>query len=265
MLRTGEVTQLRMMASSIVIGGPSGAADLNAIRQVSRGQSAVSIDAATADRIKKESPSPKDFKQEDQSASASESGPANQTLEIAEARAGLLCRLISLVNGSTRLRLAVVQYLADLLNANVNLQLSSADTDSEPLRQIADAASGTGLASNDSRSSALTEVLQQQQITVPGLSQQERSVLESGQWVTLGVAAITVQNAQQLLLGATAVAALSAEALQIQVKFVRHCCCLAPSVHISCCSAAALRLYYPASRPLPCIGGSSSCLKGLRL
>ena len=202
------------MTSSVIVGGPSGAADLEAVLQVAQGQ-VVCLDAPTADRIKKESPPPKDFKHEDQPGS---SEGVEQALEIAEARAGILCRLISLANGSTKLRLAVLQYLVDILNAQVSIQLPSAATDSEPLRQLADAVAGSGTASQDSKQVPLQAILQQKQITAPGLSQHERAVLQSGQWVTLGVAAVTVQNARQLLLGATAVAALSAEALQTQVS-----------------------------------------------
>lgn len=202
------------MSSSVIVGGPSGAADLEAVLQVAQGQ-LVALDAPTADRIKKESPPPKDFKHEDEPGSSE--GVA-QALDIVEARAGVLCRLISLANGSTKLRLAVVQYLADLLNAQINVQLTSAATDSEPLRQLANAVAGSGVASQDSQHASLLQTLQQKQITPPGLSQHERSVLQSGQWVTLGVAAVTVQTARQLLLGATAVAALSAEALQVQVS-----------------------------------------------
>lgn len=204
------------MASLIVIGGPSGAADLETVVQVAQGQ-VVTLDAPTADRIKKESPPPKDFKLEDQPKSP---GSDEQALDIVEARAGILCRLISLANGSTKLRLAVVQYLADILNAPVNVQLTSAATDSVPLCQIADAVAGNRVASQDSNNAPSSETPQQKQLTPPGLSQHERTVLLSGQWITLGVAAVTVQNARQLLLGATAVAALSAEALQTQVRHV---------------------------------------------
>ncbi|KAL3157584.1 hypothetical protein ABBQ32_012034 [Trebouxia sp. C0010 RCD-2024] len=199
------------MASLIVIGGPFGT-DLETVVQVAHGD-AIVLDARTADRIKKESPSPKDFQPEQQPESCRSNG---QALDIVESRAGILCRLISLANGSTKLRLAVVQYLADILNAQFNIQLTSSATDNIPLQQIADAVAGN--ACQDSNSTASPETLELQQVTPPGLSQLERTVLQSGQWVTLGVAAVTIPHARQLLLGATAVAALSAEALQTQVK-----------------------------------------------
>lgn len=204
------------MASLIVIGGPFGT-DLETVVQVAHGD-AIVLDARTADRIKKESPSPKDFQPEQQPESCRSNG---QALDIVESRAGILCRLISLANGSTKLRLAVVQYLADILNAQFNIQLTSSATDNIPLQQIADAVAGN--ACQDSNSTASPETLELQQVTPPGLSQLERTVLQSGQWVTLGVAAVTIPHARQLLLGATAVAALSAEALQTQVRYRFSC------------------------------------------
>ena len=212
------------MANPIVLGGPSGAADLQAVLQVAQGQSVV-LDSATADRIKKESPSPKDFKQDVQPGASNASD--QQALEIIEARAGTLCRLISLANGSTKLRLAVLQYFVDILNAHLDVQLSSAATDIAPLQQLADAAAGTGVSYQDGKSTELSESLQQQNIDPPGLSQHERTILQSGQWISLGIAAVVVQKARQLLLGATAVAALSAEALQTQVwpcPSILFCC-----------------------------------------
>ena len=212
---SAQVCEFRRMAGSIVIGGPSGAADLQAVLQVAHGQTVV-LDAVTADRIKKESPSPKDFKQEDQAKASNANG--QQALEVAEARAGILCRLISLAHGSTKLRLAVLQYYVEILNAHLDVQLPSAATDKATLRHLADAAAGSGVSCQNGKSTALSEALQQQQIATPGLSQHERTVLQSGQWISLGVAAVVVQKARQLLLGATAVAALSAEALQTQVR-----------------------------------------------
>ncbi|DBA86294.1 TPA: hypothetical protein ACH3X1_005790 [Trebouxia sp. C0004] len=203
------------MASSVVIGGPSGAADLQAVLQVAQGQ-AIALDVATADRIKKESPSPKDFKLESNDILAATK--VESSLTSIESRASILCRLISLANGSTKLRLAVLQYFVDLLNSGTQLLLTSATTDAAPLQQIADAAAGAGLTLCDGKSSPLSESLQRQHLSAPGISQQERAMLQSGQWVTLGAAAVTIQTARQLLLCGTAVAALSAEALQIQVK-----------------------------------------------
>ena len=205
------------MAHSAVIGGASGVGDLQALLQIAQGQP-IALDVATADRIRKESPSPKEFKPEALDISSSES--VDDTLTTIETRASVLCRLISLANGSTKLRPAVVQFFVDLLNSGINVQLSYAAADATPLQQMANAAAGAGLVVQDGISAQLSETLLQQSLSAPGLSQQERSVIQSGQWVTLGVAAVTVQSTRQLLGAATAVAALSAEALQTQVSFL---------------------------------------------
>ena len=214
------------MASSIVIGGASGAADLKAVLQVAQGQP-ISLDVATADRIKKESPPPKDFKQETDNDALPH--PVGPSLARIETRASILCRLISLANGSTKLRLAVVQYLVELLNSGIQLQLVSSATDAEALRQLADAAAGTGQAVQNGKSTELTEALEHEKLSAPGLSQQERNTMQTGQWITIGVAAVTMQKAKHLLLGATAVAALSAEALQAQVSMLAALTCTCKS------------------------------------
>ena len=199
------------MSSSIVIGGATFTPDLQTVWQIAQGQQ-VALDYATADRLKKESPPPKDFKAELQSAHPREADEVS--LLSLETRASVFCRLISLANGSTKVRVAVVQYLIDLLNSKIRLRLSSA-SDTAALQQLADTVSGTG--SHDGQNTSPSEATNSSGPSAPGLSQQERSVLQSGQWVTLGVAAITVQSARQLMLGATAVSALTAEALQLQV------------------------------------------------
>ena len=170
------------------------------------------VNPRPADRLKKESPPPKDFKADQQSAHLR--AAEEVSLTSLETRASLVCRLISLANGNTKVRVAVVQYLIDLLNSKIQLRLSSA-SDTAALQQLADTVSGIGLHAGQTTSPS--EATNSTGLSAPGLSQQERGVLQSGQWVTLGVAAITVQNARQLLLGATAVSALTAEALQLQV------------------------------------------------
>ena len=202
------------MSSSVVIGGATFAPDLQTVWQIAQGQQ-IALDQTTADRLKKESPPPKEFKAEQQSANPRRAEEVSLT--SLETRASLFCRLISLANGNTKVRVAVVQYLIDLLNSKVQLQLSSG-SDITALQQLADTVSGISL--HDGQNTSHSEATNSSGLSAPGLSQQERSVLQSGQWVTLGVAAITVQNARQLLLGATAVSALTAEALQLQVDIL---------------------------------------------
>lgn len=180
------------MTSAVVVGVATGTAALQTILDVAKGQS-VALDVATADRLKKESPAPKDFKPEAESQPTQTSGVALNSLE---ARAAVFCRLISLAIGSTKLRPAVVQSLVDMLNSNEQLHLDYGSSDVATLSQIADATA---------------------KLSAPGLSTDERSVLQSGQAVTLGVAAIATKTALNSMLAATAVASLTAEALQAQV------------------------------------------------
>ena len=180
------------MASAVVVGVVTGTADLQTILDVAKGQS-VALDGATADRLKKESPAPKDFKPEAESQAAQSSDVA---LDSLDARAVVFCRLISLAIGSTKLRPAVVQSLVDMLNSHEQLHLDYGSSDVATLSQIADATA---------------------KLSAPGLSADERSVLQSGQAVTLGVAAIATKRAINSMLAATAVASLTAEALQAQV------------------------------------------------
>ena len=181
------------MASAVVVGVATGTADLQTILDVAKGQP-VALDTSTAERLKKESPAPKDFKPETEQQAAHSLG--QDSLSSLEARAAVFCRLISLAIGSTKLRPAVVQSLVDLLNSDEQLDLKYAGSDAGTLNQIANSAA---------------------KLSASGLSAEERSVLESGQAVTLGVAAIATQAAIKAVLTATAVAAVTAEALQTQV------------------------------------------------
>jgi hypothetical protein len=70
----------------------------------------VALDAAALDRVKKESPTPSAFKGEDEAtagaadASAATACDGAATLTEAQARAVVLARVLSVVNGSTRVR-----------------------------------------------------------------------------------------------------------------------------------------------------------------
>jgi len=52
----------------------------------------------------------------------------------------------------------------------------------------------------------------------PGISADERAVLEAGQSSSAGIAALVVAASKNVLSAATAIAALSCEALQAQVR-----------------------------------------------
>lgn len=116
----------------------------------------------------------------------------------------------------------VCEYLAALLNAGVTPVLPASAHDSSALRQLADACHSAGLASTPSAAAPapLADSLAAAGVTAaaPGLSAVERAVVESGAAASAGVAALTVQGARRLVTAATAVAALSVDAVGAQVS-----------------------------------------------
>ena len=74
------------------------------------------------------------------------------------------------------------------------------------------------LLSDGLRSLCHVQALQGAQLQVPGLSREEWEVMQQGQAPTLGVAVLTSKQAEAAVPLATAVAALTAEALQAKVS-----------------------------------------------
>ena len=176
----------------------------------------ITLDAAAAQRIKKESPLPKSFQAE----SAPENGELQSTesLDHAQTRAALFVKLVTLINGKSKCRLEVLQALASMLNAKLDPLLPIGEVDGVALRVLANALHGVGIAAIKGDVFPIAEAFQQASIEVPGLSADERNVLEDGQSVAAGTGAICVQAGQALVNAATALAALSAEALQADVR-----------------------------------------------
>ena len=84
------------------------------------------------------------------------------------------------------------------------------------------------------------QALQGAQLQVPGLSREEWEVMQQGQAPTLGVAVLTSKQAEAAVPLATAVAALTAEALQAKVGPAgavagRFSCC-PPVLHACTCA-----------------------------
>ena len=206
-----------------IVGGAGATVLLDDVLRVVGGAE-VCVDAAAAERVKKESPPPKAFVAEAPPADAPAVGAC---LDAAQARAALLYRLLSLVNGRSKVRLVVVEALAAWLNAQLVPTLPAADTDAAALAALAAALSGVGTACpaaclGGSSCAAgrvpLGDALAGAGLTAPGLSAAERAVLVDGQSVSAGTGAICVQAGKLLLGLANAVAALSAEALQADVS-----------------------------------------------
>lgn len=194
----------------------------------------VVVDRAAALRVKKNSPAPKSFQPEAAPAAASDAA-AVASLEQALVRATMFYKLLSLVNGKSGVRLAVVESLAALLNAGAVPALPAADNDAASLAALAAFLQGVGSAvAADGTQQQASDALAAAGIqSPPGLSAAERAVMQDGQCVAAGTAAICCHAGKLLLATANAVAALSAEALQADVSIL--------SLALVLCAACAFR------------------------
>ncbi|KAH7618937.1 putative Histidine--tRNA ligase, cytoplasmic [Nannochloris sp. 'desiccata'] len=176
----------------------------------------IQVDAAAAHRIKKESPPPKSFEKE----APPTNGDVTTTerLDCAQTRAALFFKLQTLINGKSKCRVDIVQTLEAMLNTQVYPSLPLGATDGVALHALANAFHGIGTATAGGNVPILEALKTAGIETLPGLSVEERAVLEDGQAVSAGTGAICTQSGKALVNIATAVAALSAEALQADVK-----------------------------------------------
>jgi histidine ammonia-lyase len=183
----------------------------------------VALDPAGAERIKKASPPPKAFQLEDEATQAScsangQQGEGNRILlPPAYTRAVLVTKLLQLMNGRSGVRLQVAEYIAALLNTGCSLPLLAwSETDGQQgggaLPQLAQACYGLG------------EISTSAGLEPPKLSPSERLVLQGGAAASAGVSCLLVQGGKKLLSMAKAGAALSIEAVGMQVRRVRGTC-----------------------------------------
>jgi hypothetical protein len=277
------------------VGGVGATPSLDDVVSVASGH-AIALDGAAAERIKKESPPPKLFEPEPvepqtpgsskaaattaaagsaagfaaggatdvvagaAAAAAAAAGPGwPSCLSREQARAAIVTRLLSIMNGKSGVRLQLADFLKDLLNKDLLPALPAAD-DHAALTALADACKGLGHVIPPPQPAALPalpssaadggadapaadaavggaqEQQEQQQeqaqqafaaaveaagLSPPGISAGERCVLTSGAAVSAGVGALVIVAGRQLLSAVTAVAALSCEAAGAHVSFWR--------------------------------------------
>lgn len=213
----------------LTVGGIGATPSLDDVVSVARGH-LIALDTAGSERIKKESPAPKSFQPEPASEQAeqadssnSSQGPGPACLTHKQARAVLITRLLTLMNGKSGIRLQLADFLKELLNKDILPVLPAAD-DASALTAIADACKGEGstvAASNSATAAAAQQTLaaaaEAAGISTPGISAAERAVLASGASAAAGVGSLVIVSARQLLTAVTAVSALSCEAAGAQV------------------------------------------------
>lgn len=207
-----------MAPHAVIAGGAGATLSLDQVLAVVHGAQVV-LDSAASQRVKKESPAPKSFQPEQPPAKAP---PCSSALDRPQCRAALFYKLLALINGKSGVRLAVVEALAALLNADATPVLTAADVDAAPLAALAAFLQGVGAAASpDGTQQTAADALAAAGVEAPGLSAAERALVLDGQSVAAGTAAICVQAGKLLLTVANAAAALSAEALQADVRHKR--------------------------------------------
>lgn len=204
----------------LTVGGIGATPGLDDVVSVARGHQ-IALDAAGSERIKKESPPPKSFEPEpasDTPAAAvtdnSSQDPWPACLSNQQARAVLITRLLSLMNGKSGVRLQLAEFLKELLNKDIIPSLPAAD-DRSALAAVANACKGEGItASSQQPFGAAAEAAG---ISPPGISAAERAAVTSGAAAAAGVGSLMIVAGRQLLTAVTAVSALSCEAAGAQV------------------------------------------------
>lgn len=218
----------------LTVGGIGATPSLDDVVSVARGH-LIALDSAGSERIKKESPAPKSFQPEP----ASEQPPATATdsssqdlfpacLTHKQARAVLITRLLTLMNGKSCVRLQLADFLKELLNQDLVPTLPATD-DQSVLTAVANACKGEGstsAASNGAASAAsgqaFAAAVEAAGVSPPGLSTTERAALTSGASAAAGVGSLMIVAGRQLLSAVTAISALSCEAAGAQVRAQHH-------------------------------------------
>lgn len=185
------------------------------VLSIAAAQRSVASDGATAQRVKKDSPSPKQFQAEEIPGTADITSEAYVPAEVI--RAALFFKLNNVVNGKSKCRLSVVEQACSMLNTGVLPAVDATKTtDREVFSVIADAFHGVGR--ELSTGASLQVALDGAGIATSLLSTDERLILEDGMACSSGLGAICAEEGKSVVSLATFVAALSAEALKAEVK-----------------------------------------------
>lgn len=203
------------MSNSIAVGGVGATPSVDDVFKVARGELTVTLDPTAIGRIRKESPTPKNFV-------AAEASPVpadglSTSLSREHARAALYVRTLALITGKSGVRDSVIKALVELLNSRSHLAMPAAATDASVLQAAASCMFGVGTVFGEACeplevSSAIS------QLPSPALSLDERAQLCSGMPVTAGVLSVGVVRASVLLSAFVPIVALSAEALRANMS-----------------------------------------------
>lgn len=209
----------------LIVGGIGSVATLADVARVARG-GAVQLDTAASKRIDKQA----DKKTEplDPAASGDDSASRSQSRQLTkqQARAAALAHLLPLVNGSSGVRLGLVELIVRQLAPEAQPLHVHAGSEAAMAAQI--------LAAAAPLSGGFQPTGPEQAVLSSGVSAAEAATLKLGQSSAAGVAALSIADAQLLVAAASpAVTALSAEALQAQVRSCASRSCTQPYPYLS--------------------------------
>lgn len=206
-----------MAHKAFAVGGIGQQPGLDDVVKVALGLQ-IALDTAGSERIKKESPPPKSFEAEP-SGEQTVAVDGQLHLNLEQARAVLVTRLMSLMNGKSGVRLQVAEFIKELLNQGVAPCLP-ASSDAAALEAIADACKGHGscITTGADGQQAFSAAVESAGMQLPGVSAAERVAISSGASASAGVASLVIVGAKKLLTVITAIAALSCEAAGAQVS-----------------------------------------------
>lgn len=203
------------MSNSIAVGGVGATPSVDDVFKVARGELTVTLDPTAIGRVRKESPTPKNFVAEE--ASPVPADGLSTSLSREHARAALYVRTLGLITGKSGVRDSVIKALVELLNSRSHLAMPAGATDASVLQAAASCMYGVGTVFGEACeplevSSAIS------QLPSPALSLDERAQLCSGMPVTAGVLSVGVVRVSVLLSAFVPIVALSAEALRANMS-----------------------------------------------
>ena len=206
------------MAARTIIGAAGSTLSDQDIARVARGVDVV-LDTAACERLKKDTP-PKGATAVASSADLAADAHddvATAWLTAPQTRAVLLARVLPLVNGSSKMRLGVIELVVRLLRSEAQLdRLLPVAAERAAMQRLAAVLPQQAAAAGAQDLSTAEQAV----IDSGGLTADERDVLATGQSVAVGLAAVALASMRQLLAATSAVTALSAEALQADVRSI---------------------------------------------
>ena len=210
-------TSKHIMAARTVIGAAGSTLSDRDIARLAHGGDVV-LDTAASERLKKDSPPKGDILVSSSvGIAAVENGDAASAwLTAPQTRAVLLARLLPLVNGSSKTRLGVIELVARLLRPDAHLdRLLPIAVEPFAMQRLA-----AVLPQHVASTAGAIALSTAEQVVVDSgnLTLEEGRALATGQPVAAGLAAVAIAGMRQLLTAASAVTALSAEALQADVR-----------------------------------------------